>query len=430
MNADGTNAVQLILAGGENASWLINPNQPPDCSGATIADQSADANCQATISGAYVTGVTDPDGDPLTITVTPTTLVLGANTVTVTAGDGNGGMCSTDITVNVVDNSAPVPDVATLSDATGECSVTLTAPTATDNCAASITATTSDPKTYTTQGTFSVTWTYDDGNGNTSQQTQNVVVDDVTPPTITVSSTPITLWAPNHKYVTVDVSDFVSSVSDNCNDTLLASDVIITMATSDEEEDANGGGDGNTLNDIVVAPDCQSVQLRAERQGGGNGRVYTIHLSVDDGNGNIGTETGQVTVPNSQNGNPAIDDGAVYTVNGNCNGMPKFTLPDDNVAVSETMPEGYALNQNYPNPFNPSTLISFAVPEATEVRIAIYNLKGQLIQTLRSGVIAAGQHSVVWEGTNLHGAVVASGTYIYSLETKHFKSSRKLVFIR
>ncbi len=173
-------------------------NQPPDCSGAAIADQSADANCQATISGADVTGV-DPE---LTIAVSPTSLVLGTNTVTVTADDGNGGTCSTDITVNVVDDTAPVPDVANLPDATGECSVTLTAPTATDNCAGCITATTTDPTTYTTQGSFSVTWTYDDGNGNTSQQTQNVIVDDVTDPVITLNgANPLTLIRFSGPYV-------------------------------------------------------------------------------------------------------------------------------------------------------------------------------------------------------------------------------------
>ena len=85
----------------------VPPNQSADCSNAAIADQSADATCSASISGADVTGVTDPDSDPLTITVSPTSLVLGANTVTVTADDGNGGMCSTDITVNVVDDTPP-----------------------------------------------------------------------------------------------------------------------------------------------------------------------------------------------------------------------------------------------------------------------------------------------------------------------------------
>ena len=86
----------------------MNPNQSPDCSGAAIAAQSADASCGATISGTDVTGVTDPDGDPLTITVSPTTLVLGANTVTVTANDGNGGTCSIDINVKVVGGTGTI----------------------------------------------------------------------------------------------------------------------------------------------------------------------------------------------------------------------------------------------------------------------------------------------------------------------------------
>lgn len=95
--------------GGVGHYLIVVPvaNQHPDCSGATIADQSAGANCQATISSADVTGVTDPDGDPLTITVSPTTLDLGANTVTVSSDDGNGGACETDITVNVVDDTPP-----------------------------------------------------------------------------------------------------------------------------------------------------------------------------------------------------------------------------------------------------------------------------------------------------------------------------------
>ncbi len=75
-------------------------------------------------------------------------------------------------TVIVDDVTAPVADVETLSDVTGECSATATAPTATDNCEGSITGTTTDPLTYTAQGTYTIHWTYDDGNGNTSTQTQ------------------------------------------------------------------------------------------------------------------------------------------------------------------------------------------------------------------------------------------------------------------
>jgi len=93
--------------------------------------------------------------------------------------------------------------------------------------------------------------------------------------------------------------------------------VVITKVTSDEAE--NGGGDGNTLNDIVIAANCKSVQLRSERQGSGNGRVYTIYFSVKDAQGNVATATAKVKVPKSQGNNgAAVEDAPQYTVNSNC----------------------------------------------------------------------------------------------------------------
>ncbi|MFL9829222.1 PKD-like domain-containing protein, partial [Flavobacterium sp. ST-87] len=83
-------------------------------------------------------------------------------------------------TVNVEDVTKPVKPI--LADVTGECTATATAPTTTDNCAGTITATTTDALTYTTQGTHVITWTFDDGNGNTQTATQNVIVKDVTKP--------------------------------------------------------------------------------------------------------------------------------------------------------------------------------------------------------------------------------------------------------
>ena len=88
------------------------------------------------------------------------------------------------------------------------------------------------------------------------------------------------------------------------------------------------------------------------------------------------------------------------------------------------------MEQNHPNPFNRSTTISFGVPEASEVTLALYNLRGQLIRTLHSGFIAAGQHSVVWDGTNFGGAKVASGVYVYQLKSKDFVATKKLVFTK
>jgi hypothetical protein len=141
-------------------------------------------------------------------------------------------------------------------------------------------------------------------------------VPDTTPPVITLNpNRPMSLWPPNHDYHNFTVSDFVLSASDNCDTSVDASDVYVTMITSDEVE--NGAGDGSTLNDMTIAPDCKSFQLRAERANAGNGRVYTITFKVKDSQGNFTTVTAKVTVPITQNGS-AVDDGPVYIVTSVC----------------------------------------------------------------------------------------------------------------
>jgi hypothetical protein len=143
-----------------------------------------------------------------------------------------------------------------------------------------------------------------------------VTVNDTQGPTITLKGNAITLWPPDHKYKTIQVSDLVASASDNCDSTVNLSRVSISQVTSDEAE--NGNGDGNTSNDIVIAGDCKSVQLRRERSSSGNGRVYTITFTVTDSDGNISTTSAKVTVSASQNGSAAVDDGPHYTVSGGC----------------------------------------------------------------------------------------------------------------
>jgi hypothetical protein len=146
--------------------------------------------------------------------------------------------------------------------------------------------------------------------------TFNVTVNDTQAPSITLNGNVITLWPPNHQYETVQVSDLVAGASDNCGTGVGLSSVFISQVTSDEVE--NGDGDGDTLNDIVIAPDCKSVQLRSERSGNANGRVYKITFKVIDASGNMATATAKVTVPKSQNGSAAVDDGPQYTVLGGC----------------------------------------------------------------------------------------------------------------
>jgi hypothetical protein len=114
----------------------------------------------------------------------PITLLSGAHMLTTEVNDGAVTVsCGTTVTV-IQDTTAPVPNVGSLPTITGQTSATVTAPTATDECAGLVTGTTIDPRTYTSQGIFTVHWTFDDGHGNTSSQNQTVIVTDTTPPVI------------------------------------------------------------------------------------------------------------------------------------------------------------------------------------------------------------------------------------------------------
>jgi len=140
-----------------------------ECS-VTPAIPTATDNCMGTING------TTTETFPIT--------AQGTTVITWTYEDGNGNLITQDQNVIITDVTAPVADIASLVDATDECSVTPTIPTATDNCLGTINGTTTETFPIIAQGTTVITWTYDDGNGNTSTQTQNVIITDVTDPTI------------------------------------------------------------------------------------------------------------------------------------------------------------------------------------------------------------------------------------------------------
>lgn len=202
-NSAGTVAVRLTRVTGpdmpvsidiESVQLVVyhqNPNHPPDCSGAAIATQNADASCQATISGADVTGVTDPDGDMLTIMVSPTVLSLGANNVTVSADDGRGGTCMQEINVEVVDVTSPVITLLGPNPLTLECNIDMYSDpgaTVTDNCDMPTVMVGGDTVDESTLGTYIVTYDATDDSGNAATQlTRTVNVVDTTPPVITLN---------------------------------------------------------------------------------------------------------------------------------------------------------------------------------------------------------------------------------------------------
>lgn len=94
------------------------------------------------------------------------------------------------------------------------------------------------------------------------------------------------------------------------------------------------------------------------------------------------------------------------------------------------VPIAFALSQNYPNPFNPKTQISFALPVASKVTLKIYNITGQLVNTLVDAELPAGHHTVTWSGTNSSGSEVGTGIYFYRLKTENFTSVKKMVLMK
>lgn len=94
------------------------------------------------------------------------------------------------------------------------------------------------------------------------------------------------------------------------------------------------------------------------------------------------------------------------------------------------IPERFALNQNYPNPFNPNTVIRFALPEDSWVKIEVFNILGQKITTLVDEHLTAGHKETGWNGTDSRGNNVASGIYFYKINAKNFTDIKKMVLLK
>ncbi len=94
-------------------------------------------------------------------------------------------------------------------------------------------------------------------------------------------------------------------------------------------------------------------------------------------------------------------------------------IEDQNVITS------YKLDQNYPNPFNPSTKIKFTLPEASNVKLTIYDDIGKQVAVLVNDYLSSGTYRYTWNAANL-----ASGIYFYRIEAKNFNMVKKMVLMK
>jgi hypothetical protein len=264
---------------------VVQGNDPGLCSAVvnyaapTVADNCPD-----------VTGVCAPPSGSI--------FPVGMTTVTCTATDS--GLASTSCSLEVTVNDTEAPIIAPSSDiGPTECTspagavVNYTVPSATDNCAPAPPVTCTPPSGSTFPlGSTTVDCNATDASGNSSSSSFTVTVVDTAPPTISsLTPSPAVLWPPNHRMVPVNVA---VAASDVC-DAILACQ--ITALSSNEP--VNGPGDGNTAPDWQITG-ALSVNLRAERSGGGNGRIYTITLMCTDDSGNHSTSNTTVIVPHDR----------------------------------------------------------------------------------------------------------------------------------
>lgn len=118
-----------------------------------------------------------------------------------------------------------------------------------------------------------------------------------------VTASPAKLWPPNHRLERITLSGATDPDGDA---------VTITITGVKQDEPVDGTGDGHTAPDAAATSASNRVQVRAERSGNRDGRVYVISYTATDSDGNACTGSETVAVPHSQNGAPAVDSGATY----------------------------------------------------------------------------------------------------------------------
>lgn len=138
------------------------------------------------------------------------------------------------------------------------------------------------------------------------------------------------------------------------------------------------------------------------------------------------------TAPTTAGSVTLYANGNSVNFNGNSAGDQWNFAPNKTIVVSTTSsaptqsrPVGFELAQNFPNPFNPSTTIQFSLPQDDDVRLKVFDARGREVETLVSGRTSRGTHKVSFNAANL-----ASGVYLYRLETSTFSETKKMLLIK
>lgn len=171
--------------------------------------------------------------------------------------------------------------------------------------------------------------------------------------------------------------------------------------------DPNNGGSfiaHTTVDTTIAARGYRNVSVQWAIPVSQNLDSLRIYALIDDEN----AVTNEVHENNNLGWAPAVSYG---TITG--------------VETDQTIPESFELAQNYPNPFNPSSTIKFQLSSSGKTTLTVYNMLGQIVQTLVDGFLNRGSYAVQFNGSGL-----ASGVYFYRLQTDNFIQTKKMMLIK
>jgi len=101
---------------------------------------------------------------------------------------------------------------------------------------------------------------------------------------------------------------------------------------------------------------------------------------------------------------------------------------DDN--GNTIIPLKNSLHQNYPNPFNPTTTIPFDIIKTDQIKLSVYNVKGEIVRTLLNSNLTPGSYEMRWDGRSDRGVILSAGMYFIELKGTSFRETSKMIYLK